>query len=227
MHSTDLAHTIQVIQDHICFFFRFSEHSVFNNSPKLWPKLHINGPNHRAYKGLFVFCITPKLQRWLSILMDNQDRLKWLIDRAKIIPAWTTNLRQSLWDLSAAIPWKGSSHLCPMLSQAVWTLPLIVWPSFTIIDNVVSVRCPARSSNPYNSFLRILIDGSLKWLLNWGVGDRHLLHLPPRCRGWIFAKDFKNNNHQFEVSSSAFSIGCFPLPVFVPGTMWDQCQYIE
>lgn len=71
MHSTDLGHTIQVIQDCICLFFRFSEHSVFNNSPKSWPKLHINGPNHRAYNGLFVFCITPKLQRWLSILMDN------------------------------------------------------------------------------------------------------------------------------------------------------------
>lgn len=133
-----------------------------------------------------------------------KERLTWWVGGVKVIPAWTTNLRQSVWGLSAPIPWKGASHLCYMIYQVVWPLPSIVHPSFIIIDSLVSVGEPARTLWP-------LPEDSNQWditmaIKQWGVWDSNLLlHLSPRCKGWILAnQDFKSNDHQFEVSSSTF-----------------------
>lgn len=130
--------------------------------------------------------------------------------------------------LSAPIPWKGAAHLCYMIYQAVWPLPSIVHPSFIIIDSLVSVGEPARTLHP----LRPLPEDSNQWditmaIKQWGVWDSNLLlHLSPRCRGWILAnKDFKNNDHQFEVSSSTFFLR-YP-DTLLHGVSWDQYQYIK
>lgn len=115
-----------------------------------------------------------------------KDKLKWLMREVKIIPALTTNLRQSAWGLKEAIPWKGISHLLHMIHQDIWPLPSIVHYSFTIIDSSVSVGKPARTLHwP-------LPEDSNQWdiaIIQWGVPDSNLwLHLPTMCRRLIFAK---------------------------------------
>lgn len=71
MHSSDSSRGIQALQGHICFLLGFLSTLLLIMALDLHLKLQISGPNDGTYGGLFMLHTTLRLQRKLSILMNN------------------------------------------------------------------------------------------------------------------------------------------------------------